>query len=167
LLPQQWPIWAPAMTGWAVPWRYGRKHVLMQNCQADASTRCENASTNEHTHTHTHTYAHVRMRIQTHTRTNTHTHTHTRKHTDTHKHTFTQNHPFIVRIQGGGDVVVARVLPDMPGQVVIEKIDGDNGRLTLDPTKNCIGIAAYETLKLVGNVSCGVSITLQKVGGPV
>jgi homoserine kinase len=72
-----------------------------------------------------------------------------------------------VRIQGGGDVVVARVLPDMPGQVVIEKIDGDNGRLTLDPTKNCIGIAAYETLKLVGNVSCGVSITLQKVGGPV
>lgn len=59
--------------------------------------------------------------------------------------------------------MVARVLPDKPGQVVIDKIDGDNGRLTLDPTKNCIGIAAYETLKLLGSVSCGVSLTLQKV----
>lgn len=60
-------------------------------------------------------------------------------------------------------MVVARALPDKPGQVVIEKIEGDNGRLTLDPTKNCIGIAAQETLRLVGNVSCGVSLSLQKV----
>ncbi|KAF5843025.1 ribosomal protein S5 domain 2-type protein [Dunaliella salina] len=65
-------------------------------------------------------------------------------------------------VEGGGDVVVARALPDKPGQVVIEKIDGDNGRLTLDPTKNCIGIAASETMKLIGNVSFGVSLTLQK-----
>jgi len=65
-------------------------------------------------------------------------------------------------VEGGGDTVIAKVIPDKPGQVVIEKIEGDKGRLSLDPAKNCIGIAATETLKLIGQVSCGVSLTLHK-----
>ncbi len=68
-----------------------------------------------------------------------------------------------LRAQGGGDTVIAKVLPNQPGKVVIEKIEGDKGRLSLDPAKNCIGIAATETLKLIGQVSCGVSLTLHKV----
>jgi homoserine kinase len=59
--------------------------------------------------------------------------------------------------------VTARVLPDQPGRVVIEGITGDGGRLSLDPANNCVGIAAAETLKLLGNTSCGVSLTLNKV----
>lgn len=66
-------------------------------------------------------------------------------------------------VAGGGDTVVAKVLRDKPaGTVVIEAITGDGGRLTLDPAKNCIGVAATETLKLIGQVSCGVSLALQK-----
>lgn len=42
---------------------------------------------------------------------------------------------------------------------------GDNGRLSLDPAKNCIGVAALETLKLIGQPTCGVSLTLHKVRG--
>lgn len=55
------------------------------------------------------------------------------------------------------------MLPDQPGKVVIESITGDNGRLSLVAEDNCIGIAAIETLKLLGNTSCGVSLTLHKV----
>lgn len=66
-------------------------------------------------------------------------------------------------VGGGGDIVVARALPGQPaGQVVIEAIHGDGGRLTLDPAKNCIGVAATEALRLIGHVSCGVSLTLHK-----
>ncbi|KAG2435308.1 hypothetical protein HXX76_007383 [Chlamydomonas incerta] len=65
-------------------------------------------------------------------------------------------------VQGGGDTVVARVIPGKPGVVEIAAIQGDGGRLSLDPAKNCIGVAATETLKLVGAVSCGVSLTLNK-----
>jgi homoserine kinase len=60
--------------------------------------------------------------------------------------------------------VTARVLADQPGKVVIEAITGDGGRLSLDPAANCVGIAATETLKLLGSPSCGVSLTLDKVG---
>ena len=67
------------------------------------------------------------------------------------------------RSQGGGDTVIARVLPDKPGVVVIDKIQGDNGRLSLDPAKNCIGVAAMETLKLIGQPTCGVALELHKV----
>ncbi|PNH06234.1 Homoserine kinase [Tetrabaena socialis] len=67
-----------------------------------------------------------------------------------------------VRVRGGGDTVVAKVIPGRPGEIVIESIQGDGGRLSLDPAKNCIGVAAAETLKLVGAVSCGVSLTLDK-----
>jgi hypothetical protein len=55
------------------------------------------------------------------------------------------------------------VLPDQPGKVVIDKIEGDNGRLSLNAADNCIGIAAIETLKLIGQPSCGVALTLHKV----
>ncbi|GLI59812.1 hypothetical protein VaNZ11_001779 [Volvox africanus] len=66
-------------------------------------------------------------------------------------------------VQGGGDTVIAKVLPGRAGEVVIEAIQGDGGRLSLDPAKNCIGVAATETLKLMsGAVSCGVSLTLHK-----
>lgn len=65
--------------------------------------------------------------------------------------------------QGEGDTVTARVLPDQPGKVVIDKIEGDNGRLSLNATDNCIGIAAIETLKLMGQPSCGVALSLHKV----
>ena len=58
---------------------------------------------------------------------------------------------------------MARVLPDQPGRVVIDKIEGDNGRLSLNAAENCIGIAAIETLKLIGQPSCGVGLTLHKV----
>ena len=45
----------------------------------------------------------------------------------------------------------------------IKSIEGDGGRLTLEAPKNCVGIAAIETLKLIGQTSCGVSLSLQKV----
>lgn len=42
-----------------------------------------------------------------------------------------QCQPLLGRSQGDGDVVTARVLPDRPGEVVIEGIEGDGGRLSL------------------------------------
>ena len=59
--------------------------------------------------------------------------------------------------------MIATTLPGRPGEVFIESIEGDGGRLTLDPAKNCVGIAASETLALLGATpSCGVSIRLKK-----
>jgi hypothetical protein len=68
-----------------------------------------------------------------------------------------------VSLQGEGDTVTARVLPDQPGVVEIEKIEGDGGRLSLKADDNCVGIAAKETLKLIGQPTCGVALTLHKV----
>lgn len=66
-------------------------------------------------------------------------------------------------VEGEGDIVTARVLPDRPGEVVIESIEGDGGRLSLEASKNCVGIAAIETLKLLGAApSCGVALKLNK-----
>lgn len=66
-------------------------------------------------------------------------------------------------VEGDGDVVTATALPDRPGEVVIESIVGDGGRLSLEAPKNCVGIAAIETLKLLpGAPSCGVSLRLHK-----
>lgn len=48
-----------------------------------------------------------------------------------------------------GDTVHARVLEGQQG-LVIESIEGDQGRLSKVPEDNCVGIAAYETLKLLG-----------------
>lgn len=61
--------------------------------------------------------------------------------------------------------MIARAVPGLaPGKVIIEKIVGDNGRLSLDPAKNCIGVAAMETLRLLGDrVTCGISLSLDKV----
>lgn len=71
----------------------------------------------------------------------------------------------ITSTQGEGDTVTARVLPDQPGVVVIDSITGDNGRLSLVAADNCVGIAAAETLKLLGSPTCGVGLTLHKVCG--
>ena len=64
--------------------------------------------------------------------------------------------------QGDGDIVTARVLPNLPGQVVIESIEGDGGRLPLNAASNCVGIAAIETLKMLGQPTCGVGLKLRK-----
>lgn len=67
-------------------------------------------------------------------------------------------------VDGQGDVVTARLLDNVaPGTVVIESIQGDGGRLSLDAAQNCAGIAALETVKLFGAVpSCGIGLTLEK-----
>ena len=69
-----------------------------------------------------------------------------------------------VCVKGEGDVVIAEALPDLPGgEVIIQSITGDDGRLPLVAAKNCVGIAAIETIKLLGDIDCGVALTLQKV----
>ncbi|KAK9828815.1 hypothetical protein WJX72_002252 [[Myrmecia] bisecta] len=65
-------------------------------------------------------------------------------------------------VEGEGDTVTARVLSDRPGEIIIESIEGDGGRLSLVASKNCVGIAAIETLKLLGQPSCGIALTLHK-----
>jgi len=67
-------------------------------------------------------------------------------------------------VAGQGDVVTARAIESLaPGQVVIESITGDNGRLSLDAPQNCAGIAAIETVKLfAATPSCGIGLTLEK-----
>lgn len=66
-------------------------------------------------------------------------------------------------VEGEGDIVTARIRPDIPGEVVIEGISGDGGRLSRDAWDNCSGIGAEETLKLLGvEKEFGVSLTLQK-----
>ena len=67
-------------------------------------------------------------------------------------------------VKGEGDIVIAEALPDLPnGEVIIQSITGDDGRLPLVAAKNCVGIAAIETIKLLGDIGCGVALTLQKV----
>lgn len=65
-----------------------------------------------------------------------------------------------VAVDGLGDFVTVS-LRDEPG-VVIERIEGDGGRLPLDPTQNSVGIAAHEALRLVGQTDVGVAIHLRK-----
>ena len=48
---------------------------------------------------------------------------------------------------------------------MIESIEGDQGRLSLVAADNCVGIAVIETMKLLGQASCGVSLKLNKVEG--
>ena len=68
-------------------------------------------------------------------------------------------------MQGEGDTVTATALDGRPGEVVIESIEGDHGRLSLVAADNCVGIAVVETMKLLGQASCGVSLKLNKVEG--
>ncbi len=50
---------------------------------------------------------------------------------------------------------------------MIESIIGDGGRLSLDATKNCVGIAANAALKAMGReTTCGISLKLDKVQSP-
>lgn len=63
-------------------------------------------------------------------------------------------------VSGLGDWVTAWNV-DTPG-VHIEAIEGDEGRLSLDATKNTAGIAALETLKFLGMQHHGVAIRLRK-----
>ena len=58
-----------------------------------------------------------------------------------------------------GDRVTATMV-DSPG-VTIEEIIGDEGALSLDPSKNTAGVAATETLKKAG-LDCGVSLRIEK-----
>lgn len=71
----------------------------------------------------------------------------------------------LLLLQGDGDIVTASVLRDREGFVAIESITGDGGRLPLNPGRNCVGVAAYKTLELIGKPACGVSLSLQKVSG--
>ncbi len=64
-----------------------------------------------------------------------------------------------VAVDGLGDWVSVRRRDD--SQVVIESIIGDEGKLSLDPTKNTAGIAAQEALRLIG-ASYGVTMSLKK-----
>ena len=70
-------------------------------------------------------------------------------------------------MQGMGDRVTAKVVPGTPGTLSIEHITGDGGRLSLEPAKNCIGIAAQATLdmyKAAGHsVDIAISLSLVKV----
>jgi hypothetical protein len=71
-------------------------------------------------------------------------------------------------MQGDGDVVTATAVPGQPGVVRIDAIAGDNGRLTLDASKNCVGIAAAEVVALLeaslgAPLACGIALQLQKV----
>ena len=87
---------------------------------------------------------------------------------DGRQHTFDRSHHqrLAWKVQGDGDVVVATALEGEPGEVRIAAITGDGGRLPLDAAKNCVGIAAAETLKLLeavlGPLSAGVSLHLDK-----
>ena len=67
-----------------------------------------------------------------------------------------------VAVEGQGDVVTARLLPGRPGEVVIDSITGDGGRLSLVAAENCCGIAAAETLRLLSVQSAGVALTVRK-----
>lgn len=67
-----------------------------------------------------------------------------------------------VAVEGQGDYVCARPLVGRPGTVIIEGIHGDEGRLSLLPEDNCIGVAAMEALKAMPAVETGVSLFLKK-----
>ena len=54
-------------------------------------------------------------------------------------------------------------LPSRPGEVVIDAIEGDGGRLPLEAARNCAGIAAQQVLHLMGPQPCGVALTIHKV----
>jgi homoserine kinase len=66
-------------------------------------------------------------------------------------------------VDGLGDFVTAEVSDAVPaGEIVIEAITGDNGRLSLVPGDNCAGIAGKATLELLGVKSVGIILNLHK-----
>lgn len=48
------------------------------------------------------------------------------------------------------------------GEIQIEAITGDNGRLSCVPEDNCAGIAGKATLELLGAQSVGIVLNLHK-----
>lgn len=65
-------------------------------------------------------------------------------------------------VDGLGDEVTARVDPAVaPGAVSISSISG-SGKLSLDPTRNCAGIAAAAVMRALAVRSVGLSLTLHK-----
>ena len=70
-------------------------------------------------------------------------------------------------VAGAGDTVTARPLVGRPGEVVVAAVTGDGGRLSLDPGKNCAGVAAAGVLSILGTPTHGVELTLHKVCGVV
>lgn len=62
-------------------------------------------------------------------------------------------------VTGLGDTVEAKKIDS--SEVIIEAVSGDDGRLSLDPSKNTAGVAAQETLKIIGTTT-GVVIKLHK-----
>jgi len=66
-------------------------------------------------------------------------------------------------VDGVGDTVTAIPLPGKAGVVEISSIIGDGGRLPLDGSTNCCGVAAAHTLRLLGNPDVGVSLSIDKV----
>lgn len=67
-------------------------------------------------------------------------------------------------LAGLGDTVVAR-LTAAPG-VTIDAVEGDDGKLSLDPARNTAGIAAAATLARAGLPGVGVALSLRK-GMPI
>lgn len=66
-------------------------------------------------------------------------------------------------VDAQGDVVTATLRRDLPGgTVVITSSQGDGGRLSLEAGKNCCGIAAAATLRLLNVTSVGVSLACRK-----
>eukprot|EP01018_Ginkgo_biloba_P028758 Gb_40854 [translate_table: standard] len=66
-------------------------------------------------------------------------------------------------VEGLGDHVSVQVNENIePGKIVISSINGDNNRLSLNPMKNCAGIAAKATMELLGIRSVGLSLSLHK-----
>ena len=61
--------------------------------------------------------------------------------------------------QGDGDIVVAEAMEEKG--VRISSIEGEGGRLPLNASKNCVGIAASAVLKKIG-AEHGVSLKLKK-----
>ncbi|QDZ23315.1 homoserine kinase [Chloropicon primus] len=77
-------------------------------------------------------------------------------------------------VEGRGDTVAAKPMEvsasstNLEDRVLIERIEGDLGRLTLESKSNCAGIAAIETLRLMEREcgplakGAGVSLDLEK-----
>lgn len=58
------------------------------------------------------------------------------------------------------DVQVSDAVP--AGNIQIQSITGDNGRLSCVPENNCAGIAGKATLELLGVKSVGIVLNLHK-----
>jgi homoserine kinase len=65
-----------------------------------------------------------------------------------------------VAVDGLGDWVTVSLMAE-PG-IVIDSIEGDDGRLPADPERNSAGIAAREVLRLVGSEEQGLRLSIRK-----